>query len=290
MLCRTCPKSRRTTIPCSENPGFPQLLFQSQSFGRERNIPGDGGAPAQFRIVTDCQNSYVPNDYVEDLTLKQVKALKEKIIYYSGECKVKELPEEFFRETSALPDKEALTLASQLFMMDNFFYVWTAVLLMHKHPTAMKKIRWTYLKPLGEQMDSWGMVDAFAALVGPAWRAGQISDARVLRWTKSPNRWWRRASLVCTVFLNRKAQGGTGDTPRTLMICEALVADRDDMVVKGLSWALRDLSKRDRVAVEKFLKTHESALPARVRREVQNKLTTGLKNPRRKSPTHADMR
>jgi len=219
------------------------------------------------------------------MPLKQVKALKEKIAYYSGVCTVKELPKEFFRETSALPDKEALTLASQLFMMDEFFYVWTAVLLMHRHPTAMKKIRWTHLKPLGEQMDSWGMVDAFAALAGPAWRAGQISDARVMIWTRSPNRWWRRAALVCTVFLNRKAQGGTGDTPRTLMICEALAADRDDMVAKGLSWALRDLSKRDRGSVEKFLKTHESVLPARVKREVRNKLTTGLKNPRRKQPT-----
>ena len=69
------------------------------------------------------------------------------------------------------------------------------------------------------------------------------------------------------------------------MICEALAADRDDMVAKGLSWALRDLSKRDRAAVEIFLKIHESVLPARVKREVRNKLTTGLKNPRRKPPT-----
>jgi 3-methyladenine DNA glycosylase AlkD len=130
-------------------------------------------------------------------------------------------------------------------------------------------------------MDSWGMVDAFAALAGPAWRAGQISNVRVLRWTRSTNRWWRRAALVCTVFLNRKAQAGTGDTTRTLTICEELVADRDDMVAKGLSWALRDLSKRDRTSVENFIKIHESVLPALAKREVKNKLTTGLKNPRR---------
>jgi 3-methyladenine DNA glycosylase AlkD len=49
-----------------------------------------------------------------------------------------------------------------------------------------------------------------------------------------------------------------------------------------MSWALRDLSKRDRAAVEKFLEEHEEELHARVKREVRNKLTTGLKNPRRK--------
>lgn len=211
----------------------------------------------------------------------QVIQLKRKVTGYADLHKATDLPAEFFRETSALPDEDALELASRLFMMDQWLYVWTAVLIVKKHPTAMKKVRWSYLKSLGERMNSWGMVDAFAALAGPAWRNGQLSNARVMRWTESPNRWWRRAALVCTVFLNRKAKGGTGDTPRTLMVCEALAADHDDMVAKGLSWALRDLSKRDRCAVEDFIKTHESVLPARVKREVKNKLITGLKNPRR---------
>jgi 3-methyladenine DNA glycosylase AlkD len=45
------------------------------------------------------------------------------------------------------------------------------------------------------------------------------------------------------------------------------VADREDLVVKALSWALRALARRDPAA--------------RVIREVENKLTTGRKNPRR---------
>ena len=88
--------------------------------------------------------------------------------------------------------------------------------------------------------------------------------------------------MVCTVFLNRKAQGGRGDTPRTLMVCEVLASDKDDMVAKGMSWALRDLSKRDRTAVEIFVEEHKDELPALVKREVHNKLTFGVKNPRRK--------
>ncbi len=131
-------------------------------------------------------------------------------------------------------------------------------------------------------MDSWGSVDWFVDLAGPAWRAGQLSDTRVLRWTRSQSRWWRRAALVCTVSLNRKTWGGTGDTPRTLAVCEVLAGDRDDMVAKGLSWALRDLIAHDRRAVEQFLQKHEGELPALVKREVRSKLTTGRKNPPRK--------
>ena len=53
------------------------------------------------------------------------------------------------------------------------------------------------------------------------------------------------------------------------------------MVEKALSWALRERSKRDPKAVEAFLSSHEVELGTRVKREVRNKLRTGLENPRR---------
>jgi 3-methyladenine DNA glycosylase AlkD len=52
------------------------------------------------------------------------------------------------------------------------------------------------------------------------------------------------------------------------------------MVVKALSWALRELIPHDPDAVRNFLSQHEEVLAARVKREVRNKLTTGLKNPK----------
>ncbi|MEJ2504595.1 MAG: DNA alkylation repair protein, partial [Gemmatimonadota bacterium] len=92
---------------------------------------------------------------------------------------------------------------------------------------------------LGAGNDNWATVDAFATRVsGPAWREGRIPDAAVRAWAGSENRWWRRTALVSTVALNQRSRGGTGDTPRTVDICERLVEDRDDLVVKGLSWAL----------------------------------------------------
>jgi 3-methyladenine DNA glycosylase AlkD len=192
-------------------------------------------------------------------------------------------PEWFVTQATAFPDKDAMELAARLFMKSDWRYIWMAVIIFQKHPTARTMIDWKYLEPLGNRMDSWGLVDAFASLAGPAWREGQITDETVMSWTHSENRWWRRATLVCTVFLNRKTLGGKGDTSRTLAVCEVLVCDRDDMVVKGLSWALRDLSKRDRAAAERFLSEHERELHARVKREVRNKLETGVKNPRRMS-------
>ena len=83
---------------------------------------------------------------------------------------------------------------------------------------------------------------------------------------------------MATVALNNTARGGKGDAPRTLRICDALLADRDDMVVKALSWALRELAQKRPQVVERYLREHEAELAARVRREVANKLRTGLKS------------
>ena len=98
-------------------------------------------------------------------------------------------------------------------------------------------------------MDNWASVDAYCWLVaGPAWLEAA--------WSTGPSnagrgrdQWWRRAALVCTTALNKRSLGGRGDAARTLKIGHMLAADHDDMVVKGLSWALRELAPWDREAV-----------------------------------------
>ena len=148
-----------------------------------------------------------------------------------------------------------------------------------KNKNALKLLNLKDLEELGRNMDNWATTDTFSVLLsGFAWRENQITDADVLNWLKSDNRWWRRAAVVSTVPLNLKSRGGKGDTKRTLMICEKVISDRDNMIVKALSWALRELSKSDKPAVETFMKEYDSQLAGLVRREVYTKLETGRKN------------
>ena len=174
-----------------------------------------------------------------------------------------------------------VALALKLIRHSEFIPRFFAYELIHHHRQALQSLNAKSLTNLGQGIDNWAAVDTFASyLAGPAWREGQVSDALIQRWAHSKDRWWRRAAVVSTVALNNKARGGRGDTNRTLMICEMLLADRDDMVIKALSWALRELSKREPEPVRKFLRFHENALAPRVAREVTSKLQTGLKNPR----------
>jgi 3-methyladenine DNA glycosylase AlkD len=159
---------------------------------------------------------------------------------------------------------------------------WLGLELLRYHRAGFAILGPDEVEALGQGIDSWGSVDTFGRLIsGPAWLHGQVPDELIHKWARSEDRWWRRAALVSTVALNVRSKGGYGDVPRTLAVCRLLVDDHDDMVVKAMSWALRELVVHDPDAVWAFLEETESRLGARARREVRNKLTTGLKNPRR---------
>ncbi len=152
--------------------------------------------------------------------------------------------------------------------------------LIHDHEDAFQSLNEEVVEELGQGINSWWTVDSFGRTIsGPAWLARLVTDDLIHRWVNSQDLWWRRVALVSTVALNMRSKGGYGDTKRTLAICQALVADHEDMVVKAMSWALRELVPHDPMAVWEFLEIYSDVLAARIKREVRNKLNTGLKNP-----------
>lgn len=175
---------------------------------------------------------------------------------------------------------DVLGVANVLVARDRGFDRFVAYELVAAHRKTMERLTAAGLLKLGKGMDSWDDVDVFASFVsGPAWREGRISDSEIARWAKSKDLWWRRAAIVSTVPLNNKTRGGKGDAGRTLAVCKLLLHDREPMIVKAISWALRELSKRDAGAVEVFVADNDENLAPLIRREVRAKLTTGLKNP-----------
>jgi len=189
---------------------------------------------------------------------------------------------EFSKRLSNAPSDFVFQLTLLLLKNERTVPRFFAYELVQHHRQARHSLNSRKLKLLGEGIDSWTAVDTFACyLSGPAWRERQVPDSLIAGWARSRNLWWRRAAVVSTVPLNNKARGGQGDAIRTLAICNLVVDDREEMVVKALSWSLRELAKRDRRSVKNFLDEKHTHLSPRVVREVNNKLTTGLKSPRK---------
>ena len=151
------------------------------------------------------------------------------------------------------------------------------------HDRAFGLLNDRLVEEMAHGLSDWSSVDLLGVTVlGQAWRVGLVTDSKILAWGRSRDRWRRRLALVATVPLNSRARGGSGDARKTLRVCRLLLGDSDDMVIKAMSWSLRELAKQDPTVVERFLLNEGGRLSPRVKREVLNKLRTGVKSPRRR--------
>jgi 3-methyladenine DNA glycosylase AlkD len=92
---------------------------------------------------------------------------------------------------------------------------------------------------------------------------------RLPRWTKSKNRWKRRAAAVSLI---QEAKQGR-NTETIFHICGLLLEDRDDMVQKGVGWLLKETyPKRPREVLE-FLDGWRKRAPRLVLRLAAEKMT-----------------
>jgi 3-methyladenine DNA glycosylase AlkD len=213
--------------------------------------------------------SHLSPRQVADELDRQVRALDE-----PGVDDTRRVRREWSRALRQWPGDDVLAVALGLVGRHR----WVAYELVYHHGDARSLLDAATVEKLGDGLASWVDVDCFARYIsGPAWQRGRLGDQVIEGWAVSPDRWWRRAALVSTVPLNLRAAGGTGDRDRTLAVCSLLVDDRDDMVVKAMSWALRALVPWDPDAVRAFLADNDARVAARVRREVVTKLETGRK-------------
>lgn len=182
------------------------------------------------------------------------------------------------------PDAHVVAVALELVAQRNHDSRQAAYELLGALPAVRDGLTAEQLEALARDNDNWAAVDAFcSALSGPQYARGLLDGATLRRWARSSDPWTRRAALatVATAF-GRAALRTTAPLAPSFAVCEQLADDRHDHVVKALSWALRSLTSRDRAGVEQFLARHEALLAARVKREVRVKLTTGVKNARRR--------
>lgn len=91
-----------------------------------------------------------------------------------------------------------------------------------------------------DRVSSWADQDALVHyLIGPMIVAEPKRAGQALRWVKSRNRWRRRAAAVSLVRAARQRML----FPQIFRVSEALLADQDDTVQKGLGWLLREAAK-----------------------------------------------
>jgi len=168
----------------------------------------------------------------------------------------------FARKTSREIEKsdglESLVqVADRLFSGDVLEEKVFAVLLLENSVAKFGEREFKLFESWLDRVSSWADHDGLVHyLIGPLVAADHRRTARALRWTKSKNRWRRRAAAVSLIRAARQKMF----FPEIVRATEALLTDQDDMVQKGLGWLLREAAKADaRTTVPYLIRIRERA-------------------------------
>jgi 3-methyladenine DNA glycosylase AlkD len=100
----------------------------------------------------------------------------------------------------------------------------------------------------------WGNVDTLCSGVTRPLLEQHTDEVIALlrRWNASENQWKRRASVV--TFTRGTAESGKY-VDVTLELCDNLIWDEEDLVRKGVGWALKDTMRADKERILEYVKS-----------------------------------
>ena len=194
---------------------------------------------------------------VEDLHRKIVGALEERAIpgwatathYYDKNpdyvsyglraAAIDEVIRTFRQSLKGLALDERLYLAEELFKAGISEQASVGNYLLAISTEYLGPEHFEYLNRCVGQFHGWGSTDGFCIYVlQPLLLRHRDAVLRLLgEWNRSDNLWKRRASVVA---FTRKA-GASGEyVDDVLRLCENLIWDEEDLVQKGVGWALKD--------------------------------------------------
>jgi 3-methyladenine DNA glycosylase AlkD len=151
--------------------------------------------------------------------------------------------------------------------------------LLQGHQRWIPDLTWAHFHRWRQGLDNWEVTDSLGVRTLGPWLLADPEARLDHLWELIADEeiWSRRLALVATVWLNR-GYGGFSAPDLTLGLIDRVKAERDPMITKAVSWALREMTRTDPDRVEAYLRENQDVLAAHVVREVDNKLRTGLKS------------
>jgi 3-methyladenine DNA glycosylase AlkD len=127
---------------------------------------------------------------------------------------------------------------------------------------------------LDRYVDNWGYTDGLSLwLLGGCILNDESLIAKLDPWTRSRNRWKRRAAAVSLVPAARRGL----HTSAIFRIAEPLIHDPDDMVQKGVGWLLKETYPKKPRETVRFLLPWRASAPRLVLQYAAEKMSAGDK-------------
>lgn len=160
---------------------------------------------------------------------------------------------QFKTKIKGLNCKEALILARKLYAtkIEEFALSGNYVLQIKSDCLGVKQL--PYLDKNLDYFKSWSTTDVFCTdiLQSILLKNPKETINLLKKWNKSRNIWKRRASVVA--FVRKIGENGKF-TDTVLKLCGNLIYDKEDLVRKGVGWALKDNMRGNKEKVFVYVK------------------------------------
>jgi len=184
---------------------------------------------------------------------------------------VRKLSSEFFKKVKKQPKQEILQLCNDLLVSGyseerTIAFDWAFQLRrMYKEPDFRFLENWLMKHVLG-----WGACDDLCthALGAFIYQFPEFIQ-KTREWTRSKNRWVRRASAVCLIYSVRRNE----HLKDVFETADALLSDQDIMVQKGYGWMLKEASNHYPKEVFDYVMKNRREMPRTALRYAIEKLS-----------------
>ncbi|MFZ1970927.1 MAG: DNA alkylation repair protein [Candidatus Nanoarchaeia archaeon] len=151
----------------------------------------------------------------------------------------------------------ALNTFDELWKSGNHEEMSFALYLIRKFAKTNQPELWKFLIERIERIKTWDHADEISAhILGVIVRDNLQLIKEIKEMSESKNPWMRRISIVSTYPLIKENKNEL-----TLRLAERLVYDNNIYVQKGAGWMLREMGKKNRLALRDFLMMHLDMKP-----------------------------
>jgi 3-methyladenine DNA glycosylase AlkD len=185
---------------------------------------------------------------------------REKITFYGVKTPVVGIiAKKYWQEVKKLSKKEIFALCEELYksnIVEESFVVssWAP----HLVKQFEKRDFITFESWINKYINNWASCDGFCNhTMGDFIEKFPEYTSEFKRWTKSKNRWMRRAAAVSFIVPAKRGRF----LKDIFEIADLLLIDSDDMVQKGYGWMLKEASRLHQKEVFDYVIKHKAVMP-----------------------------
>ena len=172
---------------------------------------------------------------------------------------IRKFSREYFKKIKDLSKKEIFALSEELLQPNDLGlqiigFDWAYRIKDRFTPSDFS----TFERWLKKYVTNWASCDDFCNHpLGHLITTNPELLPKVKKWTKSKNRWMRRAAAVCLIPGVRKKQY----LKDIFEVSDVMLMDEDDLVQKGYGWALKEASNKFPAEVFRFVMKRKDKMP-----------------------------